>query len=178
VALFLPQRTQRRLPPPIAKMATNPNTTMDLPQDYRDLLAELHAEGAEFVLIGGWAVAAHGHGRTTDDLDVLVRASPANSAAVYRALTAFGAPVQQHGVDATLFATAGPGYRVGRKPLLIEILTQIDGIDFDDAVAEPLMIEVDSVMIRVIGLGALLRNKRAAGRTKDLADVEALTSKR
>ncbi|HEX5660520.1 MAG TPA: hypothetical protein VFX59_25170 [Polyangiales bacterium] len=143
-----------------------------LPQDYQDLLQEFQQAQVEFLLIGGWAVAAHGHGRATDDIDLLVRPSADNAKRVYEALQRFGAPLQ--GVDAGLFEAERYGYRIGRKPLLIEILTAIDGVDFDEAAAEAITVDANGLMIPVIGKGALIKNKRAAGRAKDLADVQAL----
>jgi len=77
---------------------------LDLPQDYEDLLRELVDAEVEFLLIGGWAVAVHGHGRATDDLDVLVRATPQNAARVYAALERFGAPLTSHQVTPELFS--------------------------------------------------------------------------
>ena len=97
-----------------------------LSQDYRDLLVCLADAGAEFLLVGGWALALHGHGRGTDDMDVFVRPGPANAERVFRALVAFGAPVAAHGVSAGLFANAGYGYRIGVRPNVIELLTKID----------------------------------------------------
>jgi hypothetical protein len=147
---------------------------LDLPQDYSDLLLELLNAGAEFVVIGGWAVAVHGHGRATDDLDVLVRPTPENALRVYEALRRFGAPVEAHGVTADLFATERYGYRIGIKPVLIEVLTTVSGIDFDDAIRERVLAQVEGRSVPFIGRRALLANKRAAGRAKDLADIEAL----
>jgi hypothetical protein len=147
-----------------------------LPQDYADLLREFVAARVEFVLIGGWAVAAHGHGRATDDMDVLVRATPENAARVYAALHRFGAPLAAHGVTQGLFAQERYGYRMGLKPLLIEVLTTIDGVTFDEAARDALDVGVGELRVPVIGLNALLANKRASGRPKDLADVEALES--
>ncbi|HSC86482.1 MAG TPA: hypothetical protein VLC09_04400 [Polyangiaceae bacterium] len=131
-------------------------------------------EKVEFVVIGGWAMALHGHGRGTDDLDVFIKATAENAARVYRALTSFGAPVAAHGVTAELFTQTGYGYRMGIKPHLIEILTQVDGIDFDEAIEESRTFELEGRAIAFIGRRALLKNKRAAGRPKDLADVDWL----
>jgi hypothetical protein len=142
--------------------------------DFRELLTTFADQGVEFVLIGGWALALHGHGRGTDDLDVLVRPTPENAARVFRALVVFGAPVSAHGVTEGLFAKSGYGYRMGVKPNLIEVLTKIDGIGFDDAIAEGKHFELDGRVIHYIGRQALLKNKRAAGRPKDLADVDWL----
>lgn len=145
-----------------------------LVDDFRELLTSFADEGVEFVLIGGWALALHGYGRGTDDLDVLVRPSADNAARVFRALVRFGAPVSAHGVSEGLFAQAGYGYRMGVKPNLIEVLTQVNGIDFDEAISETKRFELDGRLIPYIGRQALLKNKRAAGRPKDLADVDWL----
>lgn len=142
--------------------------------DFRDLLTTFADEKVEFVLIGGWALALHGYGRGTDDLDVLVRPSADNAARVYRALVRFGAPVDAHGVSEGLFTQHGYGYRMGIKPHLIEVLTKIDGIDFAEVIADSKRIELDGRVIPYIGRKALLKNKRAAGRPKDLADVDWL----
>ena len=148
---------------------------LDLPKDYEDLLREFLECGVDFVLVGGWAVAVHGHGRATDDMDVLVRATPANAARVYIALQRYGAPLEAHGISEGLFAHEQYGYRMGRKPLLIEVLTTIDGVTFDEAARDAATVRVADLRVPVIGRAALLANKRASGRPKDLADLEALT---
>lgn len=147
---------------------------LDLPQDYSDLLLELLDAGAEFVVVGGWAVAVHGHGRATDDLDILVRPTAENAQKVYDGLLRFGAPLAAHGVTSKLFAEERYGYRIGVKPVLIEILTSVSGIDFDEANRDAVKISIAGRAVPFIGRRALLANKRAAGRMKDLADVEAL----
>lgn len=147
---------------------------LDLPEDYQDLLREFVEGGVEFVLIGGWAVAVHGHGRATDDMDILVRPSKDNAARVFAALLRYGAPIAAHGVTEGLFAKPQYGYRMGRKPLLIEVLTTIDGVTFDDALEDALSVSVAGIDVPVIGRSALIKNKLAAGRAKDLADVEVL----
>jgi len=149
-------------------------TTLSLPEDFGDFLVELVDAGADFVLIGGWAMAALGRPRATLDMDVLVRPTDENSKRVHAALVAFGAPVPTHGVDEATFATRGPAYRFGVKPLMVEVLTQVSGINFDDALEGAITVTVDGRAVRVIGPEPLLRNKRAAGRHKDLEDAEWL----
>jgi hypothetical protein len=147
---------------------------MKLNADFTDLLTHFSDHQVEFALIGGWALAVYGYARGTDDLDVLVRATPENAERVMRALAAFGAPIAQHHVTASLFATPDYGYRMGVKPNLIEILTTISGVTFDDVMKEHRTVDVEGRKVAVIGRGALLTNKRASGRAKDLADVEWL----
>ena len=143
-------------------------------QDFRDLLVALVDGGVEFLLVGGWALALHGNGRGTDDMDVLVRPTAENAQAVFRALASFGAPVAAHGVTAGLFAQEGYGYRMGLRPNIIEVLTSIDGVSFDEAVTDCRFFEVEGRRVPYIGRRALLKNKLAAGRAKDLADAEWL----
>lgn len=145
-----------------------------LPQDFADLLVELCEAHAEFLLVGGWAVIMHGHVRATDDMDIFVRPSKANAERVFAALEAFGAPVRAHGVTAGHFATEGDAYRFGVAPLKIELLTQISGVTFDEALRGSNTFELEGYRIPYIGRLALIANKTAAGRHKDLADVEEL----
>ncbi|HEX7603105.1 MAG TPA: hypothetical protein VF316_15920, partial [Polyangiaceae bacterium] len=147
---------------------------IQLPDDFRDLLIELRNAEADFVVLGGHAVAFHGHPRATKDLDILVRPSPENAVRVYRALAAFGAPLTAFAVQADDFATYDGVLQIGLPPRRIDILNRADGITFDEAIAEAKTFEIEGRAIPVIGLDALLRNKRAAGRLQDLADVEAL----
>ncbi len=146
----------------------------ELPQDFRDLLVELCAAKAEFLLVGGWAVVLYGHVRATDDLDVFVRASVENAARVYSALEAFGAPLRAHGVEVSHFANEGNAYRFGIAPLKIEVLTQISGVSFDQALEGSRTLPMGGFSIPYIGKAALIANKKSAGRNKDLADVEEL----
>lgn len=148
---------------------------IELPEDFRDLLVELADAKAEFVVLGGHAVAYHGHPRATKDLDVLVRADPGNAERVYSALRAFGAPLAAFEVTAADFTTYAGVLQIGLPPRRIDILNRADGITFDEATAAGDMVEVDGRRIPVIGREALLKNKRATGREQDVADAAALT---
>lgn len=150
------------------------DTIDGLPDDFRDLLLELADANADFVVVGGWAMAVHGRTRATEDLDDFVRPSQENAARVFAALAAFGAPVEQHRVSPEVLAKSGYGYRFGVKPFLVEVLTQISGVDFDEAVRDALPVVLEGRTLRVIGRLALLKNKRAAGRLKDLDDADWL----
>lgn len=150
---------------------------IELPDDFRDLLIELADAGAEFVLVGGHAVAFHGHPRATKDMDVLIRASTGNAELVYRALANFGAPLAAFEVQAADFATYDGVLQIGLPPRRVDILNRADGITFDEAIAEGAWLALDGRAIPVIGRAALLKNKRAAGRPQDVADVEAIAPK-
>ena len=145
-----------------------------LPQDFADLLLELHAAGAEFLLVGVWAVVLYGHVRGTDDMDIFVRATQEHSLRVVAALEAFGAPLRAHGVGPEHFSREGDAYRFGMAPLKIEVLTKVSGVTFDEAAAEARSFDLEGRDIPYIGKAALIRNMKAAGRLKDLADVEEL----
>lgn len=145
-----------------------------LPTDFRDLLTELHDAGADFVVVGGYAVAFHGYPRATKDIDILIRPTAANAARVYRALAAFGAPLAAFGVEAEDFATYDGVLHFGAAPYSADILNRISGVSFERAIAGAGTLDVDGRAIRIIGLDALLAAKRAAGRPKDLIDVAEL----
>jgi hypothetical protein len=149
---------------------------IELPEDFRDLLIELADSGAEFVLVGGHAVAFHGHPRATKDMDVLIRANPSNAERVYKALAAFGAPLQNFDVKAKDFATYDGMLQIGLPPRRVDIINRADGVSFDEAIAEGSSFTLDGRTIPVIGRAALIKNKRAAGRAQDAADVEALAA--
>lgn len=97
-----------------------------------------------------------------------------NSGSVFAALEAFAAPLRAHGVERSHVAKEGDAYRFGLAPLKIEVLTQISGVNFEDALREAKAFELDGYRIPYIGMAALIANKRAAARHKDLADVEEL----
>ena len=105
---------------------------------------------------------------------MLVRATPANAAHIYRALAAFGAPLELFEVTEADFASYEGVLQVGVPPRRIDILNRATGITFDEAIADGAKFELDGREILVIGRAALLKNKRATGREQDLADVKAL----
>lgn len=142
--------------------------------DFRDLLECFGREGVEYVLVGAYALAFHGAPRATGAIDVFVRATPANAERVWRALVAFGAPLAAAGLAPGDFATPGLVYQIGLPPRRIDILTDISGITFDEAWASRVLSEFDGQPVPFLGREALIANKRASGRLRDLADVERL----
>jgi hypothetical protein len=145
-----------------------------LNEDFLDLLRELQAAGAEFIVVGAHALAANGIPRATVDLDVLVRPSASNADRVFAALRAFGAPLATHGVHSVDFAREGTVYQMGLPPRRIDITTRIDGVTFDEAIAGRVVEEVAELRVPFVGLRALARSKSAAGRPKDRADLELM----
>jgi hypothetical protein len=131
-------------------------------------------EGAEFLLVGAFALAANGAPRFTGDLDVWVRPDPVNAERVLRGLRRFGAPVDVHGLGVEDLGRAGSIYQMGLPPRRIDVLTQIDGVTFDEAWRGRIEARIGDIMMPFLGLRELVRNKRAAGRPKDLLDIELL----
>ncbi len=140
--------------------------------DFLDLLTALSAAEARFLVVGGYAVGVHGRPRATKDLDVWVEASADNAHKVMRALRDFGAPLGDL-VEKDL-EVPGTGFKMGQPPARIDILTQIEGVRFEDAWPQRVETSFGAVRCTVIGREDLLANKRAAGRPQDLADVAAL----
>lgn len=97
--------------------------------DFRDLLHEFNAHGVEFLVVGAHALAAHGHVRATKDLDVWTRPSPMNAERVYSALKTFGAPLAD--LSVVDLSTAGTVFQIGVAPIRIDVITAIDGVDFE-----------------------------------------------
>ncbi|MFL5264598.1 MAG: hypothetical protein ACJ79L_19540, partial [Anaeromyxobacteraceae bacterium] len=108
---------------------------MLLNHDFRDLFAELNAAGAEYLLVGGYALAYHHAPRSTGDLDVWIRSTPENAARVLRALASFGAPLSE--VTAQDLSTPGLVFQMGVRPCRIDVLTAIDGVAFEDRAGSP-----------------------------------------
>lgn len=142
--------------------------------DFADLVRALQRADADFLIVGAHALALHGLPRATGDLDILVRPSTANSARVWTALLDFGAPVAAHGVLPQDFAIEGNVYQLGLPPRRIDLLTQITGVSFDEAWVSRKLAYMHGLEIAFLGHDALLRNKRATGRPKDLVDVDML----
>jgi hypothetical protein len=141
--------------------------------DFLDLLRSLLAADVRFMVVGAYAVGVHGHPRATKDLDVWVEPSIENAPKVIRALVDFGAPLM--GLTATDLETPGVGLQIGKEPLRVDVLTKVSGPTFPEVWPHHIEAQFSpDVRCPVIGLDALLANKRAAGRPQDLADVAAL----
>jgi hypothetical protein len=141
-------------------------------QDFIDLLRALSDAEARFLIVGAYALAVHGHPRATGDLDVLVEPTPENAPKVLRALAAFGAPLDQLGEED--FARPGIIVQIGLAPRRIDILTELTGVSFGEAWAGRVRHPFGPIETDYIGRGAFIRNKRAAGRPQDLADIASL----
>ena len=142
--------------------------------NFRDMLSALSAADVDYLVVGAYAMAAHGCPRATGDIDFWVRPTTENAQRVWEALTAFGAPTSQIAVED--FVTPDVVYQIGVAPQRIDILTSISGVEFDAAWENRLVADLDGISAFVIGRHELRQNKIAAGRPKDLLDVDVLES--
>jgi hypothetical protein len=143
--------------------------------DWTDVLAALLAAEARFLVVGAHALAVHGVPRAAQDLDVWVEPSPENAARVWLGLASFGALVDDLDIDVDDFCTPGIVVQIGLPPRRVDVLTAITGVDsFSLAWQDRVERSVGGHIIPFIGREALIANKRASGRLKALADIEAL----
>jgi predicted nucleotidyltransferase len=145
-----------------------------LNKDYKEMLLCLLEENVKFLLVGAYAVAVHGYPRATKDIDFFVWATPANAANLMKALIKFGAPVDQ--ISESDFSSKGIVFQIGNSPRRIDIITSASGVDFEQAYSDRQTVVLEGLEVPVISLRDLIVNKRASGRTQDLADVEKLLS--
>ena len=141
-------------------------------RDFAEMLAALSAEGAEFLIVGAHALAAHGRPRATGDLDLWIRATPDNALRVWKALSAFGAPLDDLRLED--LSTEEVVFQIGVVPARIDILTSLTGLDFDQAWQRRQALEVNGLTVAVLSREDLIRNKTALNRPRDRADIEDL----
>ena len=149
-------------------MADNPH--------FKELLQRFNETGAEYLIVGGYAVMKYTEPRFTKNLDVWVRNSPENALKVYNALDAFGAPLRHDGLTPEDFATDNITYQIGVPPVRIDILTHIDGVQFADAWHNRVGSTFFGLLVHFISLNDLA-NKQAVGRTSDLEHLDYLRKK-
>ena len=147
---------------------------MDLNPEFKDMLVALKDANVDFLVVGAYAVAAHGYPRATGDLDIWIRADDGTAPRVMCALAAFGAPLTE--LTVADFSAPSIVFQIGVPPGRIDILTTVSGVDFDCEWKYRLQIKLDDIAFEVIGRADLIANKRASGRPKDFADLAALES--
>ncbi len=140
--------------------------------DWKEFLQLLRSHGVKYMIVGGHAVAVHGHPRATADIDVFFSAGPENIVSLEKALQDFG---YRDDDLARMLSTIPQIIMLGREPFRIDLLNQIDGIDFDAAYKNTVSIHWGEVEAVFISKEDLIANKIASGRRQDLADVEALS---
>ncbi len=145
---------------------------MDLAPDFDEFCALLSAHGAEFVIVGAHALAFHGAPRFTGDLDILVRPSEENGRRVLAAIAEFGFPTPP--LTPADFLGGTKIVEMGVRPIQIHVMSAIDGVSWDEIWLGRETGQFGGRSVSFIGRDAFIRNKRAAGRLKDLADIDAL----
>ena len=145
---------------------------IEFPNDFSEFLRLLNRHEVDYLLIGGFAVALHGYPRATADMDVWVARNTQNAGRIVAALREFGFDIPT--LTAELFLDPDHIVRMGNAPLRIEVLMNIDGVDYEECASRSIVHLVNGSPIPVISLDDLKMNKRASGRAKDLNDLENL----
>lgn len=143
-----------------------------LNQDFKEFAALLGSNRVEYLIVGGYALAAYGHPRYTGDLDFWIGTDTANARHALAALKEFGFG----GLDIVLDDLTVPGQviQLGYPPSRIDLLTSIDGVQFAPCFARRMVVQVDGLDLNFIALEDFKTNKRVCGRLQDLADLQAL----
>ncbi|HPH22575.1 MAG TPA: hypothetical protein PLW32_01730 [Chitinophagaceae bacterium] len=144
-------------------------------EDFADFIECLNKYMVEYMLVGGYAVILRGYSRSTGDMDIWVNKTEQNFIQLQKAITAFGLPLAAIPKE-QFFSADYDVFSFGRPPYAIEIMTALKGVDFMDAFTKATIQKVDTIEIRVIHLNQLIQAKKAAGRYKDLNDIENLES--
>ncbi len=143
-----------------------------LHRDFREFIELLIEHQVEYLIVGGYAVGVHGHPRYTGDLDIWINRSGSNATKMVLCLHDFGFAFSILTEDD--FMKEGKVIQLGYPPLRIDILTDIEGVFFEDAFKNRSCFELDSIMVNFISFQDLLKNKKASGRPIDLDDIENL----
>lgn len=145
---------------------------IELPNDFKEFLRLLNAHQVEYLVIGGYAVSFHGYPRATNGFDIWVALNPDNAQKLVVTLEAFGFSVSE--LTPLLFQKPEQIIRLGSPPIRIELHTGISGLVFEECYPSRLIVPMDGVLVQLISLSDLRKNKRANGRHKDLSDLEYL----
>ena len=143
-----------------------------LPEDFREFLKLLNALDVHYLLIGGYAVGYHGYPRATADMGIWVAISQENASRLVQAFSQFG--LNDPNLSPDIFLEPGKIVRIGLPPMRIEVMTEIDGVAFDECYADRITTEIDGQMVCIISRKHLRKNKGASARHKDLDDLEHL----
>ena len=143
-----------------------------LNQDYKEMLSILLENDVKFLLVGAYAMAVYGFLRATADIDIFVSSDSENVKKLYKSLEKFGAPTKN--ISPNDFEKPGTIFQIGVAPRRIDIINEIDGVTFDEAYEDKIVVELDRLMISVISKEKLIRNKLATGRPQDKLDAKKM----
>ena len=149
---------------------------MKIQRDLREFIALMNSHEAEYVIVGGHAVAYHGYPRFTGDIDFFVKPSTENARRILAVLQAFGFS-EVAGLQSTLLE-AGKVIQLGRPPNRIDLLTALSGVTFEEVVEGSVETQLDRLPVRMIGFNQLVKNKTASNRPKDALDVHELNKRK
>ena len=148
-----------------------------LNQDYKEMLQILQNQDVDFILVGAYALAAQGYPRSTLDIDIWVDPTRENSMKVFKALSEFGAPLEEIGPNS--FEQKGIMFQIGVAPCRIDIITEISGdIDFQSARNRAKQVKIEDISLNILSIEDLIKNKEATGRPKDIEDANRLKNQR
>ena len=145
---------------------------MALNQDFKDLLGLFNKNHVDYIIVGAFALALHGAPRYTGDLDLLVKSDTANAERIMKSLVEFG--FGSLDLSEKDFLTPGQVVQLGYPPVRIDLLTSITGVSWEEAFTERVEAHFDDTPVAFLGKKELIKNKRALGRARDLADLEAI----
>ena len=143
-----------------------------LNQDFQEFIQSLNDNQVRYLVVGGYAVALHGHPRYTKDIDVWIEISPDNAKKMVKALDQFG--FASLGLKEDDFLVPDQIIQLGYPPSRIDVISTLEGVDFETCYAARVEVVIDGTLVNFIDLENLKKNKRAAGRPQDLADLEHL----
>jgi hypothetical protein len=144
--------------------------------DFRSFICALNHNSVEYILVGGYAAILHGYLRVTGSMDIWVNRTKENYSKLVKAFAEFGLPLFDMTENKFLDVDLVDVFSYGRPPVSIDIITRLKGVEFDEAFSQALRFDENGLSIRFIHLNNLIQAKRAAGRHKDLDDIEKLTS--
>lgn len=145
---------------------------MEIQQDFRELLELFNAHEVEYVIVGAYALAFHGVPRFTGDMDILVKPDSENAVKILAALKEFG--FGSLDLNESDFREPDKVVQLGVAPVRVDLITSLTGVTFQQVYSGKVLGSYGDVKVYYLGRGELLSNKRALGRKKDLADIEAL----
>ena len=145
---------------------------IELHPDFKDFLKLMTSFGVDYLVVGGYAVGYYGYPRATGDLDIWIAANQTNAAKITHALVEFGMPEDE--INNNLFVAKDKIIRMGVPPVRIEVITGVSGVEFVDCYSRREIVDIDGIPVNFISLADLKTNKKAAGRHKDLEDIQHL----
>jgi len=148
---------------------------MEVQPDFKEFLKLLNENKAEYLIVGSYALAFHGSPRYTGDMDIYVKPEPGNAGKIMAVLGKFGFSSVE--ISAMDFSGEDKIVQLGVPPVRIDLMTSLTGVSWEEAFSGSVSGFYDDIQVRFIGREELIKNKKAVGRKKDLADIESIDPK-